>query len=337
MVAGWATYQVEFDLVPLSLTFTATAPVDAEPGQAWAITGLYYDNPEGDYTTADAQRSTTVAVRSGTIAVTVNTYDGASVPAGTTLCVEHVCQDIPEGTVSGSVIQIPGLLAGKYAVSLAASGYTGETASVGVEYESTTSVSLTLTALPGQAGIVLTTSDGQPVPDTTTVCLDTRCELASALVAAVDSGATLTFDDVAPGTYAITVQDAAPYLDASGSIVIAPGSVSTVDLLLVLPDPTATVIPSPSATQTPTVAIEPTVTPTTQQEGIVIPPPQPTSTATVTSTPVDDAPVAPVSQLPGTGTGTRTSHAPAFLAVMLAAVVLAAAVMPGRASALRSR
>jgi hypothetical protein len=331
MVAGWATYQVDFAYVPLSLSFTATAPADAEPGQGWDIAGLYYNNPEGDYTSPDAQRSVAVAAREGLIDVTVQTADGSPFPAGTTLCVEQTCQDIPEGTASGSVIQVPGLLPGTHAVSLAASGYAGETANVDVENESTTAVTLTLSALPGRVDIVLITSDGQPVPDSATVCLADRCELAGTLAAAVDSGSTLTFEDVAPGTYGVVVRDAAPYLDANGAVVIVPGGVGTVDLLLVLPDPTATTIASPTVTATPEPSTTMEPSPTQQGDKVISPPQRPTATPTATATSIamDASPAPPVSRLPSTGVGADSSQSVGYIAVMLALVLILAAAMIG--------
>jgi hypothetical protein len=92
----------------------------------------------------------------------------------------------------------------------------------------------TVGATTGIAAITVVSSDGGPLPDGIVVCLGDRCQVPGAdevSVAAVPSGSTATFTDVAPGSYAVTVVGGTAQLFAGG-INVAAGVVSSLTVTI---------------------------------------------------------------------------------------------------------
>jgi len=152
----------------------------------------------------------------------------------------------------------------------------------------------TNTPTASRAVITLVTADGGAIPDTTRVCVGDACQTFGAdFAAAAVTGSALTFP-LDPGTYPVTVTNAAPYADASGEITVRAGETATLTLEMVAPAaPTNT----PSATPTPTATSTRTLAP-------------PTATVTPTT-----APMAPVTTLPNTGAGPHATS-PALLLLL---------------------
>src|SRR5690606_30797440 len=154
------------------------------------------------------------------------------------------------------------------------------------------SVSTTASLIPtGNLELTLFTVDGGQIPTGTEVCVETICESADVLAAAIDSGTVLTIAGFDPGTYYLTVQNAAPYLDASGIVTFSAGLTATAAITLALPDPTATATATatPTATSTATATATSTVTPsptstTAAQPTRELPANIPTRSATATPT-----------------------------------------------------
>ncbi len=106
------------------------------------------------------------------------------------------------------------------------------------------------TAETGSAAVTLTTGDGGTIPDGAQVCVGTDCQTVGAGVSsAAVSGPTITFGNLDPGTYPVTVTNAAPYQDATGSVDVVAGETASfsIDLQLVPPTQAAA---SPVVTQT---------------------------------------------------------------------------------------
>ena len=321
----------------LSVTFTliyiATMDQPASNGDTWDFSASgTWNRTATDPIQSNVTTPVTVTYLVGAVDVTVATNDASPLPDETELCFDGVCQPIASGTASGSVISLSNLPSGSFTISLRAPRYATASSTVTVEAGSTTQAVLTLVPLPGTAEITLTTSDGNPIPTGATVCLDDRCELADDILAsAIDSGSTVVFDNVIPGSYPLSVTNTAPYLDATGSVIVPPGGTGQAAILLVLPAPTvtptasatatSTTTPSPTASSTSTFT--PTATATLAPDRGTIPPRLATATPTVTAT----STAAPsggsehITQLPSTGTGESGDHT-TWLALALGVLLL---------------
>jgi len=194
------------------------------------------------------------------------------------------------------------------------------------------------TEVPAVSGaiVVLDTGDGAEIPDGALVCVADQCQSvgASAVSAAAASGTSLTFDNLAPGTYVVTLTNAAPYADATGSVTVPEDGYGELRLTLTIAqiptevpaEPTATV--PGAATPIATDPAEPTVpapAPTEPGSG-----PAPTSPPTnggsnggVSSAGGGNAAGPSVSALPNTGTGTTSSSTPSW-AILTGALLIVA-------------
>jgi hypothetical protein len=181
--------------------------------------------------------------------------------------------------------------------------------------ETATAIATTITtetpSISGAVAVTLTTSDGGDVPDGTTVCVGTTCQTAGAgASAAAVSGTTLTFGNLAPGPYDVTVTNATPYQDAAGGVLVIPGE--TTALTIELQITTATTAPTQPGGATPISTVTVTVAPTQGTGG--------GSTNGPTSAPGGTKVVA----LPNTGAGTGSSNASLSLLLLAIVTVLGA-------------
>ncbi|HEU0166121.1 MAG TPA: hypothetical protein VFQ54_13830, partial [Thermomicrobiales bacterium] len=110
----------------------------------------------------------------------------------------------------------------------------------------------------------ISTGDGGDVPDSAQVCVGDVCQTVGASVSsAAVSPATLTFGDLAPGIYDVTVTNAAPYQNSAGSIAITAGETTTSDIVLQVA--AVTVAPTRPGNATPITTV--TVAPTNPSSG----------------------------------------------------------------------
>jgi len=178
----------------------------------------------------------------------------------------------------------------------------------------------------GSAIVTLLSDDGGTIPDGAIICIRDICQTAGGdpISAAAVSATTLTFTDLAPGEAVITVTNAAPYADTSGTVTIPEhGDVTVTITLDVAAEPTATATDIVDPTATAPGAATPIATTTVEPTS-----PAPTSPPTSSSNGGSGASSAPaVTTLPNTGAGT-TSSTTSLAALLGGAVVilLAAAV-----------
>jgi hypothetical protein len=257
-----------FAATTLTVTLNVSPPVAAAPGQTWDFTATATVAYEGFNDSVLNGGTRTVRMVSGTAKITLKTASGDDIPDQTEVCLDAICQTVIGDQPSNSVVSFPSIFPDDYVVTVTAPGFRDGTGSVTVTDRATGATTITLDAQAGDAEITLSTVNGGDIPTGAGVCLGDHCELADDIVAAaIASGSKVVFEDVIPGTYVITVQNAAPYVDATGEITITDGETATAEITLQLP----------AATVTPTTTVTPTVTPTTTT---VIPTIDPTRSAT---------------------------------------------------------
>jgi len=192
----------------------------------------------------------------------------------------------------------------------------------------------------GGAVIFLVTSDGGDVPDDATVCVADVClspgdVTGGSVGAAAVSGVAVPFDGLAAGTYPVSVTNAAPYGDATGSVTVPEAGYGEVTITLAIAQ--ETLVPTEIPTDVPTepVATEPgAATPiaTTTTEPTAPSPTEPGPGPAPTDPPTNggggggasaggggsSAPA--VTSLPKTGSGETGSSTP--IATLLGAAIL---------------
>lgn len=92
--------------------------------------------------------------------------------------------------------------------------------------------------------VELSTADGNALPGSTTVCLDSICQRDDQFRTASIDGAAFVFT-AAPGNYSLTVRNAAPYTDLATTVTVLRGEAVTVPITL-----TRSATPTPGATET---------------------------------------------------------------------------------------
>ncbi|HEU0166122.1 MAG TPA: Ig-like domain-containing protein [Thermomicrobiales bacterium] len=176
----------------------------------------------------------------------------------------------------------------------------------------------------GSVALTLTTDDGGPVPDGAIVCVGNQCQTVGAEVSsAAVSATTLTFASLDPGTYLLTVTNAAPYADAAGSVTVTSDGTAQVTVTLETVAAPTTVATQPgNATPVTTVTVVPTQG---SGGGVVIPTSPPTSGVGGLTPSNPNAPTGgmTVKALPNTGSGQGASSTSL---VMLLLAVLAVGV-----------
>jgi hypothetical protein len=172
--------------------------------------------------------------------------------------------------------------------------------------------------------VTLITSDGGDVPDNTQVCVGTVCQTVGAgASAAAVSPTTLTFSDLATGTYLVTVTNDPPYTDAASTVTVTAGETASVTITL---DPSAV---APTATlpgnATPVTTV--TVVPTQGTGGGgVVPTTAPSSGGGVTpSRPSGSSGGTTVKALPNTGAGDQGGSSTSLVMLLLAMLAVAGA------------
>ncbi|HEU0164400.1 MAG TPA: hypothetical protein VFQ54_05095, partial [Thermomicrobiales bacterium] len=191
---------------------------------------------------------------------------------------------------------------------------------------STTAPPTGTVAITGSITFTLSTADGGNVPDSTQVCVgggtDVCQTIGASLSAAAVSPTTLTFADLAPGTYDVTVTNAAPYQDTAGSVVVTAGEATTSDIVLQLAEVTTTVEPTQPGAATPiaTGTITPTQAPANGGGGGAAP--------AKPNVPSGGAPA--VKALPNTGAGGGSSGASLTMLVLAIIAVIGAGVLNWR-------
>jgi len=86
---------------------------------------------------------------------------------------------------------------------------------------------------PGFVTVVVWTSDGGPLPGSTTICVGRLCQPGGGL----SSGTKIVFDRVDAGWNDVSVRGGAPYGDASASVQVVQGQGSRVELTIDLQRP----------------------------------------------------------------------------------------------------
>lgn len=174
------------------------------------------------------------------------------------VCTVNLELSVPAGTP-------PGVLDDALMARLMAHSQVATSADVIVEDITTPTVEPTGTASPEQSTVIVSvsTEDGGALPPSTTVCLGAICQQADknasisaarALLAVGDTTFTFT---IAPGTYPLTVRDAAPYGDIATTVTVEANASITVPLTLartVVPTSTPGGSPSPTPQATGTDA-----------------------------------------------------------------------------------
>jgi LPXTG-motif cell wall-anchored protein len=112
----------------------------------------------------------------------------------------------------------------------------------------------------GSVSLTLTTADGGDVPDSTQVCVGSVCQTVGASVSsAAVSPTTLTFTNLDPGTYAVTVTNDAPYANAASTVTVTAGETAQITITLEAVAAPTTVVTEPgNATPITSVTIVPT-------------------------------------------------------------------------------
>ena len=175
----------------------------------------------------------------------------------------------------------------------------------------------------GAAAVILTTSDGGDVPDTTQVCVGTVCQTVGAgASAAAVSPTTLTFSDLAPGTYPVTVTNDAPYADAASTVTVTAGETAQITITLEAAAAPTTIATRPgNATPVTTVTVVPTQG---TGGGVVVPTSPPTSGGGVApSKPNASSGGTTVKALPNTGAGDHGGSSTSLVMLLLAMVAVA--------------
>jgi hypothetical protein len=177
----------------------------------------------------------------------------------------------------------------------------------------------------GAAAVTLVTSDGGDVPDTTQVCVGSACQTVGAgASAAAVSPKTLTFSDLAPGTYPVTVTNDAPYADAASTVTVTAGETARITITLEAVAAPTTVATEPgNATPVTTVTVMPTQG---SGGGVVVPTNAPSNSGGGVTPSKPNAPAGgtTVKALPNTGTGQGGSSTSLVL-LLLAMFAIAAA------------
>jgi hypothetical protein len=176
----------------------------------------------------------------------------------------------------------------------------------------------------GIAIVTLSTSDGGPVPAGSIVCVGDVCKTVGAAIssAAADvSPVTLTFADLEPGTYPVTVTNAAPYADANEHMTVSGGE--TTRLSIVLEAASApTTMPTEPGNATPITTV--TVVPTHGSGG--------SGASSKPESPAGGNEIS-VKALPNTGSGSDTTASRFMLLLMAMLAVGAAATVAWRSRA----
>jgi LPXTG-motif cell wall-anchored protein len=171
---------------------------------------------------------------------------------------------------------------------------------------SVTSVPTSTAETTGAAAVTLTTSDGGDVPDNTQVCVGDVCQTVGAgASAAAVSPTTLTFADLAPGTYPVMVTNDAPYADAASTVTVTAGETAQITITLEAVAAPTTIATEPgNATPVTTVTVVPTQG---TGGGVVVPTNAPSSGGVVPSKRNASAGGTTVKALPNTGAGQESS------------------------------
>jgi hypothetical protein len=153
--------------------------------------------------------------------------------------------------------------------------------------------------------VTLVTSDGGDVPDTTQICVGDVCHTVGASVSsAAVSPTTLTFTDLAPGTYPVTVTNDAPYADAASTVTVTAGETAQITITLEAVVAPTTVATQPgNATPVTTVTVAPTQGSGGSAEIPTSPPANGGGGGVVPSNPAAPTGGTTVKALPNTGAG----------------------------------
>jgi len=313
------------------------------------------DVPAGDYTLAvtgaagyeDLLQSATVDAEHTNFSVTlqasyatsfaITTSDNGDIPVGTAIEVFNIMDGEPGAQMASIELTDPevspfsGLLGfltpGTYRMDVFAPGYQTFSQIYTIS-ENQTSFDVFLQAIPSEKGTIeltVRTADNGDIPAGTIITVGAISYTMSDLLgmvpvsaADVASGTVIETSEIPAGTQALTVTQAAPYADFSGSIdVVAGDTIAPTITLQLAQEPTATIAPTETAESTATAA-------PTETAGLAQVSPKPTKTA---------AKFSAVTGLPNTGQG-QSDNSPLGAILLLGSVLLVFAV---GTLALRSR
>ncbi len=167
---------------------------------------------------------------------------------------------------------------------------------------------------PAVVVVVLSTADGGPVSDRTTVCVSEICQP----VGAVGSGTKIEFERIVQGWHEIVVFDAGPYEDGFSSVAVRPGQLHTIEVVLALSRRVEETPPprSNGPIRSPIVVAD-------RDEPLAGDSEPQASFANVAAS--EDAAVLRVSALPSTGAGDPERGVASLMAMVLGAAALLAA------------
>ncbi|HEU0163767.1 MAG TPA: hypothetical protein VFQ54_01910, partial [Thermomicrobiales bacterium] len=374
----WQLTQADSNYTPVASGAVpphSTSPFTVSiPNVPYGTYVLFFVSP--DYIYYDAQTvavdqpifayTTTLVHQQGDLAATIATSDGASVPDGTTWSLTDADGTVVQSGTVGDVDALPitnPIDYGVYVLQVTAPGYLGFAAEIAIAQPSS-SISIVLqkpAPTTGTVNLTVQTADGGAIPTNTIITIGgvsyvvpAGADQASVSAADVASSAVIPFDDVPAGTQPVSVTNADPYLDYSGTTDVVAGSAIDTTIVLqlaavpsVTPEPTATTVPGASPTPTTVPGTTPTIapgsTPTSTTTPLETPTTAPTTVATGTvpastvtptvgaATPIATVTVVPskpgggnvaVTTLPNTGQGAGTSDSRWELFALLAAMVL---------------
>jgi hypothetical protein len=160
----------------------------------------------------------------------------------------------------------------------------------------------------GDVTLIVTTSDGGTIPDTSRICIADQCTTAGASTASVSaaaiSGSSFTFTSLPSGPQAVTITNDVPYADLTTTATVVAGGTITVNVTLV---PSAAPTAPDSGNATPVTTVSPTAV---------------VSVPTAPTAPTGSSPSGTtVKALPNTGTGSNASSS-AGLFVLLGAMMV---------------
>jgi hypothetical protein len=134
----------------------------------------------------------------------------------------------------------------------------------------------------------------------------------------------LTFSDLDPGTYPVTVTNAAPYADATSSVLVPAGETAQVTITLeAVAAPTMIATNPGNATPVTTVTVVPTQD--SGGGGVVVPTNAPASGGVVPSKPNASSGGTTVKALPNTGVGDHGASSTSLVMLLLAMLAVGAA------------
>lgn len=264
------------------------------------------------------------AAAAGDVRVSVSSADGGLLPLTTTVCVDVACVSASEvlGGVAASSFStvFSGVSPGSHTYAIRSAAPYSEAENVPFEVRGSVTLDITLTRVvtptPPAGAVVrinVETIDGGPLPMDAVYCFNGACTTVGEILGGVPASTfSMTYREVAPGSYPYSLSNASPYRDRTNLTAnVYPSSISlTLTTLLFRLPATATVTP----TVTPTATVDTPATATTTTTPTEYPTPSPTErvepTATSTTPPSPSPTVTATATATVTATPTATPSVP---------------------------